>query len=119
MTRPYVRNGWSLPVSNDEAYRRASGRRRYNAHRQLQAAARRDHLIYLWSASLDDGGPGLFGWGVKAAMARELGVSRSTVTRDFQKIFSQWQTRPCPTCDHLVEEREWRELEAKGRRRNA
>jgi hypothetical protein len=119
MTRQNARNGWSMPVSDDLAHRRASGRRRYNARRQLQAAARRDDLIRLWAIANDRGGLGLFEWGVRADMARQLGVHRSTVTRDLTRIFADWQTRPCPTCTTMVEERQWRELEAKGKWRSA
>lgn len=63
-------------LTKEQAYRRAGGRQRYNQRRQEAASERRAEVSRL----LD-----LYGRrkrGVKARIARELGVSRATVTRD-------------------------------------
>lgn len=67
-------------LTKDEAFKRAGGRRRYNLRRQEAASARRDEVSRL----LD-----LYGErrrGTLARIARELGVSRATVTRDARDL---------------------------------
>lgn len=65
--------------------KRAGGRRKYNATRQLIAQQRRLEIIRLMN---------LWGWsntsktGVQAKIARHLEVSESTISRDIWKIFS-------------------------------
>jgi DNA invertase Pin-like site-specific DNA recombinase len=71
---------WSTWTTSQEAYRRASGRRRYNAERQAAAAARQIKVLVL----LDQYGRRK---GVYAKIARELGVHRSTVLRDAKHPF--------------------------------
>lgn len=66
---------WTWPVSDDEAARRAAGRRHYNSIRRLHAELRRVKVAELLRGRFLD-------WGVQAEIARELGVSRSTVCRD-------------------------------------
>jgi hypothetical protein len=94
-------NKWSEPVTAGEAARRAGGRRHYNAWRKTLAALRRSELVQLLIAQgglarRKDGWPdcriGALGNG--AALARQLGVSRSTVCRDLQKLLAG--LRPCP-----------------------
>jgi DNA invertase Pin-like site-specific DNA recombinase len=72
-------NDWSRPTSPAEVIARAGGRRRYNARRQDEAIVRRCRMLGL----LREYGHGP---GVKARIARELGVHRSTITRDYQAI---------------------------------
>jgi hypothetical protein len=67
-------------LTSEQIFRRAGGRRRYNLERQRAAAARLaevERLLALYGA-----------WrrGVRARIARELNVSRATVTRDVQLI---------------------------------
>lgn len=67
-------------LTKEQAYRRAGGRRRYNLKRQDEARTRRDEVSRL----LD-----LYGSkrrGTRARIARELGVSRATVTRDVRAV---------------------------------
>lgn len=64
----------------DSICRRAGGRRRYNAQRQHQAALRRLRVGALMNQL------GWFTHGVPAEVARQLGVSRSTVCRDLKAI---------------------------------
>jgi DNA invertase Pin-like site-specific DNA recombinase len=71
---------WSRPVTDDVAHRRAAGRRALNARRQFLAAKRRAEVVRLL------GQRGLE-WGVRAEIARTLGVHRSTVTRDIRQVF--------------------------------
>jgi hypothetical protein len=70
----------------------------------------------MWHELNQVGGLGLFEHGAKAAMARELGVHRSTVTRDFQVLFSAWDVVECPTCGSLVERWKWERLHELGKR---
>ena len=80
---------WSTPTSSAEAFRRASGRRAYNALRRDLAAFRRLDVAQL-----------LFKYGglpgVQARIARELGVSESVVSRDRKKLLFEVQV--CPSC---------------------
>jgi DNA-binding CsgD family transcriptional regulator len=70
-----------VPKSAEEAYRRAGGRRRYHARRKRDAEERRARvaeLIIQW------------GWvqGTQARIARELGVSEATISRDMRRIYA-------------------------------
>ena len=87
---------WSDWTSDDEAYRRAGGRRAYNAWRQSMALYRRMRLmeiaarnqLNLWSRN-----------GAQKALARALGVSPSTVSRDIKAILAEYRPgKPCPLC---------------------
>jgi hypothetical protein len=90
---------WSRPTTPAEVIARAGGRRRYNAQRQDEAVIRLCRML------------GLFreygvGYGVKARIARELGVHRSTITRDFRAAV--WiHERECPTCLTMVDDKQW------------
>lgn len=70
-----------VPKSAEEAYRRAGGRRHYHARRRREAEERRARvaeLVIQW------------GWvqGTQARIARELGVSEATISRDMRKIYA-------------------------------
>jgi hypothetical protein len=70
---------WTAPTSWDAVCRRAAGRRRYNAARKELRNARRAEIICR--------AKGMSWWrlyGIQAALARELGVSRATISRDFR-----------------------------------
>jgi len=62
--------------------KRASGRREYNAIRHVQMIARRRDVMWLWLAYSELGA----GHGVQARIARELGVSRPTVSKDLKAM---------------------------------
>ena len=65
-----------MSLTPEQAYRRAGGRRRYNRQRHAAAAARRrevERLLNLYGHKTR---------GVQARIARELGVSEATVSRD-------------------------------------
>jgi hypothetical protein len=102
---------WSSPVSNTEAARRAGGRRRHNALRHDRAMLRRARIVEEWKHTTMFGGPNMFAYGGKVRLARELGVSRATITRDLAFIRTAWGRLPCPTCGSQVDMRHWRELE--------
>jgi IS30 family transposase len=96
---------WSDPVSDDEANRRAAGRRHYNQTRKLDAWHRTQQVIEL----LQDRG---LGYGVRTQIARELGVHRSTITRDVKRILRTDGTN-CPTCERWMGHTDWDRLREK------
>ena len=85
-------NNWSEYVSFDATCRRAGGRRHYNAGRQLQVLLRRNQVAKLF---------GVYGFehGAQAAIARQLGVHRSTICRDISALLAQvWGGRYLVEC---------------------
>jgi DNA-binding transcriptional MocR family regulator len=74
-----VSKNWSAPTDYDLVCRRAAGRRRYNAKRQAEAHKR--FKIVLAVTFPTEGHKR----GAQAQLARELGVSRSTISRDVAK----------------------------------
>lgn len=75
------RSAWSAQVTDDEAHRRAGGRAHYNSMRKYRALMRQIEVLRLFDVYSG------FIYRVQARIARELGVSRSTVCRDVKKIF--------------------------------
>jgi DNA-binding NarL/FixJ family response regulator len=71
-------HAWQQPVNSGDAYRRAGGRRRINASRQMKAELRRFKLVPLLRR----------GYRAKE-MAQELGVSVSTIRRDMAALLAQ------------------------------
>jgi hypothetical protein len=99
---PYKKWARMAPATPEEI-RLARGRRRYNAVRKQQAEIRRvevERLVYE------------FGWkhGMQARIARHLGVSEATVSRDMKAIFPKAAT--CPTCETRVPRERWSALAA-------
>jgi hypothetical protein len=95
-------SSWSDPVSGDEAHARAAGRRLYNSVRHAQAMVRAGEVVPL----LNERG---FGRGVQAQIARELGVHRSTVSRDLMRALSP-DGQPCRTCGREMSYKAWERL---------
>jgi len=95
-----VRNNWQARVSEDEAHRRAAGRRHYNAVRQFRARLRRREVLRLLGA---------FGWGygVQARIAATLGVHPATISRDLAQLLPLY--RECPACGGLRPRDGWEE----------
>jgi hypothetical protein len=97
------RSRWSEPTSDDEAHARAAGRRRHNALRRFRAQLRRVQVLNL------AGELGGFHPGVQAQIARLLGVSEATISRDVAAILSGPDPRDagrCPFCGcrgHVVD----------------
>jgi hypothetical protein len=88
---------WSEPTTWEEVKKRAAGRYKYNALRRLKAQLRRRQILKLL---------GELGWtyGVQATMARRLGVSEATISRDMAQLLPL--VAPCPTCGQFTL-REW------------
>lgn len=61
-------------------YRRAGGRRSYNARRQFAATARRVQVVELLARGL-----------TQRAIAERLQVHESTVSRDVARLDAQWR----------------------------
>jgi hypothetical protein len=89
------RRPWSEPTAWDEVCRRAAGRRHYNSVRRFRATMRRGEVARLLRVQ-----GGLTARGTQATLARQLGVSRSTVCRDIAWLLRQG--RPCPHCGAFI-----------------
>ena len=79
-----MRKSWGAETGWETVCRRASGRRHYNATRQLQAKLRRAEVERLW---VEAGCT----YGAQARIARQLDVSEATISRDIQAIEQRWQ----------------------------
>jgi hypothetical protein len=76
----------------DQAARLAAGRERYNRLRQFRALFRRTRVARLIGVP----GNSFIDHGAQARIARELGVSRSTICRDMAYLLRS--IRGCPHC---------------------
>jgi hypothetical protein len=81
---------WSEETLDEFAYCRAGGRRAYNAQRRFAAAQRLAELARLLCVQ------GSNDRGIQAKMARQFGVSRSTMSRDFAAL--RRLMAPCYRC---------------------
>lgn len=83
-------------MTPEAIYRRAGGRRRYNAtRRRLQA----DRRVLVTAALLATGAPCMVDYGWPARLARTLGVHHSQISRDLAAIRPTLEL-PDPCCDH-------------------
>jgi hypothetical protein len=89
---------WTARTDAATVSKRVGGRRRYNAVRQVRAALRRREVLKLLGAW------GL-GPGVQARMAAHLGVSASTISRDFRWLLPLVEA--CPRCGTLTARKPW------------
>jgi hypothetical protein len=88
-----VRNSWwSKPTNWDTVCRRARGRANYNSLRRLQAQLRWREVLHLWWQWRDK--PGL-----QTLIAAHLGVHKSTICRDLQRLFPLMTD--CQSCGQL------------------
>jgi hypothetical protein len=106
-----TRRAWAAPTTSAEATRRGVGRNRHNRERQDAALLRRVKILELW----DEGAYLPTEHGARALLARQLGVDRSTISRDFRWLWQQMAVSMCPTCETPVIGGWWRELEREGR----
>ena len=88
---PVSRSEWATPTSVEVVQRRAAGRRRYNAVRRLRAQLRgvtafRLMCQYDWAR------------GAQSRVAAELGVHRSTISRDLAAVPRPPDEARCPAC---------------------
>jgi hypothetical protein len=114
---------WSAPAPADTVYHRAGGRRRYNAQRGLAAMVRRIKVAQLvlqekaavvvpkvkpdYAASMHRALVAIGNRGMQARIARELGVSASTVCRDLKRLKRELGIWPA-TPDAMSQVREMR-----------
>ena len=105
------RSEWSAPTTPDEVARRAAGRRHYNEVRQFNAALRRIEVMRRFNEY-----GGFATRGVVSRIAAELGVHRSTVSRDIWKILPP-DEQACPTCHRLMKNVDWDRLIKRPQRR--
>ena len=72
-------NNWSRKVPNAVAIARSGGRKKYNAMRQFEASLRQIKVAQMMNTN---------GWrkGTQRQIARQLGVSDSTISRDVKVI---------------------------------
>jgi hypothetical protein len=91
---------WSQLTSWEEVKKRAAGRYKYNKVRQVQAALRRREVLKLL---------GEIGWtyGSQAAIARQLGCSEATISRDLAVLLPL--VEECPTWHQFRPRAWWRE----------
>ena len=91
---------WSQPTDWDTVCRRARGRAKYNSLRRLRAQLRRREVLHLWFEWRDQ--PGL-----QSLIAAHLGVHKSTICRDLQRLFPLMTE--CRTCGQLKPRTWWDE----------
>jgi len=75
-----ARESWGAATGWDEVCRRAAGRRHHNAHRRTLQLYRRmlvSHLILRYG----------YYRGIQVRIARELGVSEATISRDVRAMW--------------------------------
>jgi hypothetical protein len=82
---------WTAETTAEAVARRAGGRRAYNCRRRFAQTIRRAEVARLLNCK-----GALFRRGLQTELARELGVSRSTICRDIAYLLRLgW---PCPHC---------------------
>jgi hypothetical protein len=89
---------WAVPIGDAAAYARAGGRRRYHFTRRARAEVRRGQVAEL----LDRLG---YRYGAQALIARRLGVSQATVSRDVRALgraAAAAAARRCPACGRAL-----------------
>jgi hypothetical protein len=89
---------WSQPTTWEEVCKRVRGRTRINAWRKHVAALRRRQVLDLLLR---------YGWkyGTQSLIAAQLGVHKSTISRDIRHLFPL--LTECPTCGQLRPRRWW------------
>src|SRR5437762_8812581 len=73
------RADWRKPISDEAARRRAGGRARYNMQREIVAMRRREGLLKMLGGYAPTRGE-------LASVARRLGVSKATASRDVASL---------------------------------
>src|SRR5262249_31394405 len=87
---------WGAYTTPEVVAKRAAGRRAYNRRRQWQAMLRRlqiRRILFVQGRALEPG--------IQAKLARQLGVDRSVVCRDIQRIKAERGAQVCPQCGAL------------------
>ncbi len=78
------RGDWAAPTTDMEVQHRAGGRARYNSWRRFKAEHRRQALAALLLAEVGAR------HGLQAELARRLGVSEATISRDLRLLHTRW-----------------------------
>jgi hypothetical protein len=84
---------WAAATDPETMKRRAIGRAAYNKRRAWQAFLRRlqvRRILYVQGRALEPG--------IRAKIARQLGVDRSVICRDIQRIKAERGAQVCPRC---------------------
>jgi hypothetical protein len=84
---------WGTPTDEESMRRRAVGRAAYNKRRQWQAFLRRlqvRRILYVQGRALEPG--------IQSRIAKQLGVDRSVICRDIQRIKAERGAQVCPQC---------------------
>ena len=85
-----VQDGWA-----NDPIRAAGGRRHYNSVRRCRAELRKIALLRI----VTEEGWSLIARGTQARLARRLGVSDATISRDMRGILAtRPEARSCPAC---------------------
>ena len=100
---PNAASTWSAFTSTSEVHRRAAGRRKYNSVRTFHADMRRVEVEKLFAAYG-------FAHGSRSRIARELGVNRSTISRDIRRLWAP-EGEACPKCERMMTYKKWKQLE--------
>ena len=98
----------------EEAARRASGRKRYNARRRFRADHRRSQIVEMW-ADLGQDGWSPFTRGSQTYLAEFFEVHRSTICRDMVIIKKMWRVAECPTCETVLDMERIEDLDERGK----
>ena len=105
------RQAWSTYTDFDTVCRRAAGRARWNAVRRLLAWVRRCEVVRLWGELGPYYSP--LQRGLQARIARMLGVSEATISRDVRAILQLGRHESCPTCGLIrLTDEDWERLDA-------
>lgn len=80
-----MRNKWISTNPCPDAYKLASGRRKYNALRTMNATFRRREIIH---CVLEGVVTDITAWGCQSELAKLLGVDRSTICRDIKALLN-------------------------------
>ena len=88
--------GWSAQIDSVTTHRRAGGRRRWNSYRQLKAKLRQHKVLAIMAEMVLPSGK--LHRGMQARIARMLGVSQATISRDIIAVLRPEPSRYCSAC---------------------
>jgi hypothetical protein len=84
---PEARRPWFAPIEDGDAYRRAGGRRAYNARRSFARGARLRRIVEaLHRIPRSPKSLHFIPWGLQKKLADRLGVHPGTISRDLKAL---------------------------------
>lgn len=95
-----ARRPWFAPIEDSDAYRRAGGRRAYNARRSFLREARLRRIVEaLHHVRRSSTSLRFIPWGSQQKLAKRLGVHPGTLSRDLkalraEAIAARWAKAP-------------------------